>query len=1113
MRYWGLLLSFFSCAVAYTQSTNTNPLFTLADPEQTHITFNNEVKDTEEHNILLYSNYYGGAGVGVGDINNDGLPDLFFAGNLVGDQLYLNKGNMEFEDITQKAGITDNGGWSSGIIFGDVNQDGWVDMYVTRELYDDNPNLRKNKLYINNQDNTFSEQAEAYGVADSQRTRHATFLDYDKDGDLDLFLCNQPPNPGDYSPYYNTELLLEEYSPKLYRLDGSKYTDVTQQAGLLEPGFPNSVVASDLNGDGWTDLYVANDFWVEDWIYLNKGDGTFEEMIHENTRHISFSSMGVDAGDINNDGLLDLMVLDMVAEDNYRLKANMSGMNPNAFWKVVDEGGHYQYMFNTLHLNAGKGYFSDVAQLANVASTDWSWSVLMADLDNDGWKDIHVTNGLMRDIRNTDAEKKFAKYIESSLFEYIQDNPNPSENLTVWDVVDLQKTLEIVPSEKLSNYVFKNNGDLTFTKMMEEWGMQEETFSNGSAYADLDLDGDLDLVINHVNDIASIYENHAMDQLAHHYLRILPIADVDKVHEWGTKIWVSTKDETQFFEITPVRGMYSSSEMHAHFGLGDTKEVEQVKIQWMDGKITYLDHVSADQVLTIRYSEAKFADPEEADHAPTLLQPVEKDAVISYQHQENKFDDYTYQVLLPHKMSTFGPVMSKGDVNADGREDLFVGGAVGQPGILFFQDEKGQFNAHTTEVWEQDKRHEDLGSVFVDIDNDQDLDLYVASGGNEFSPESDAYQDRIYINDGKGNFTKGVDILPEFSISSSRVVPTDIDHDGDWDLLVCGRHKPWSYPEPASSVLLINQGGTFQNMTVEKAPDLLNIGMVNDATWMDYNDDGWDDLVLAGEWMPITILENNEGTLTKVNNIPGLADKLGWFFSVESADIDRDGDMDLIAGNLGKNYKYKATEKEPFEVYYYDFDKNGSKDVVLTYYNFGIKYPLRGRSCSSDQVPMLKEKFETYDLFASSDVYDVYGEQSLENALHYEATDFASAYIENKGNGTFTWNELPVMAQFSSVNDIIVEDFNKDQHLDLLVAGNLYQAEVETARNDAGYGLLMTGDGKGNFSTVTKDESGFFVPHDVKSLIPIAVNNDQLIIAGCNDRPLSIFKLKGDLPE
>lgn len=1085
------------------EASNGDPLFSLLSSEVTGIKFNNRLKDLKEHNIMIYSNFYGGAGVAIGDLNNDGLQDIFFAGNQVGDQLYLNRGNFKFDDVTKKAGIKDNGGWSSGVIFGDVNSDGFLDIYVTRELYDDDPELRRNKLYINQGDATFVEEAERYGVDNDARTRHAAFLDYDKDGDLDLFLCNQPPNPGHYSKFHKADLSLPEYRLYLYANEGGKFVDVSHKAGLAKTGFPNSVTCSDLNGDGWTDLFIANDFWIEDWIFMNNGDGTFTNELYDRSNHISFSSMGVDAGDIDNDGDLDVIVVDMAAEDNYRLKANMSGMNPKAFWKVVDDGGHYQYMFNMLHLNQGDGHFSDIAQLAGVATTDWSWSPLIADFDNDGWKDIYITNGLMRDIRNNDASKKFPKYLESKLFDYIQSHPNPPADISVWDVVDIKKALEIVPSQKLSNYVYMNNGDLTFSKKMDEWGLTQESFSNGSAYADLDNDGDLDLVVNNINDEAFVYRNNAT-QKNHHWIRIQPVADQPKVMVLGTKVKITTGTGAQFFEITSVRGMYSQSEQVAHFGVGGNTVIDTVEVIWPDGHIQKILDVKADQVIKVKYSGAEILPASMANSFTPVFTEITDGFSLHFNHQENDFDDYEKQVLIPQKMSTQGPQISVADVNGDGLEDLFIGGAKGHPGQLYFQQLTAGFTLSSNAVFSDHKQYEDIGSLFFDADQDGDLDLYVVSGGNEYAMNDAHYQDRLYINDGQGGFVYDKTRLPEFFSSGSKVRACDFDDDGDLDLVVAGRHIPWSYPEPASSTLLVNEGGVFSDKTMELAPELKNIGMINDVVWSDYNLDGKKDLILVGEWTPVIILQNTDRGFQR-QTVPGLEDQKGWWFSIEAADMDQDGDEDLLIGNLGKNYKYKATTEEPFEVYYYDFDNNGSKDVVLTYYNFGIQYPLRGRECSSQQVPMIKEKFENYDLFASSDVIEVYGENKLEQALHLEALNFASIYVENLGNGLFKVRELPVQAQISSVNDFVVRDFNQDGHQDILLAGNLFDAEVETTRADGGFGLVMLGDGAGGFKVLSKKESGFFAPYDVKSLNILKYDNKPLILVGCNNAPMRIF--------
>lgn len=1094
-----ILISF-----TYSNKEVNGTLFSVVDPSRSNIHFNNKIKDTKDHNIMIYSNYYGGAGVGLGDINNDGLADLFFAGNLETDKLYLNKGDMVFENITTSAGILDDGGWSSGVIMADINQDGFLDIYVTRELYDDNVAIRKNKLYINNQDNTFTAKEDEYGVGSTERTRHASFLDYDKDGDLDLFLLNQPPNPGDYSKFYGTELLLPEYAPKLLQNQNGKFIDVSVDAGFDKTGFPNSLTASDLNGDGWVDLYIANDFWVPDWYYINNGDGTFTDKILEDTKHISYFSMGVDAADINNDGALDVSIVDMVAEDNYRQKANMSGMNPKAFWKVVNDGGHHQYMFNTLQLNQGDGKFSDIAQLGGLANTDWSWSVLMADLDNDGWKDIHITNGLMRDIRNKDATKKIAKKIETAAFEQIQKDPTV-EIGSIWDIIDIDETLDLVPSQKLKNYTFRNKGDLSFEAVREDWGMDQSTFSNGAAYGDLDNDGDIDLVLNNINDPALIYENHSDQKEDSNYLRVKPITKENGGHVFGCKLWVKSKAGIQFTEITGVRGMYSTSETIAHFGLGEEKTVSELKIRWPDGNEQTLKNIPANQLLEVEYETSDISIKKSSSTTKLFTNITDKDK-LAYKHIENRFDDYKTQVLMPHKMSTSGPVISSADVNGDGLEDIFVGGAIKQTGNLFLQSADGTFNNSMQAAFIGDGRKEDVGSVFFDADGDGDQDLYVVSGGNEYREGADNYQDRLYINNGHGIFSKDTLALPDMKFCGSKVSCTDIDKDGDLDLLVAGHHVTWSYPEPVSSVLLINENGVFKDRTDELAPMLKNIGMVNDLSWFDHDNDGWDDLVIVGEWMPLTILRNNKGVLEQTN-----ADQneltTGWWFSLETADMDGDGDEDIIAGNLGLNYKYKATEEEPFGVYYYDFDGNDSKDVVLTYYNFGIEYPVRGKQCSSEQVPTLNETFETYDLFASSDIAGVYGENDLQSALHYDAYTFASTYFENNGDGTFTSHLLPNIAQTTSINDILINDYNDDSHLDILVAGNLYNAEVETSRADGGYGLLLLGDGNGNFEPMSKMDSGIDIPFNVKSLLEVKTDTKRLVLAGCNNDQLQVLKL------
>ncbi len=1107
IRYFGpsiaiCLLVISGLTLHHEEEEKGEKLFTLLAPKSTGISFNNVIKDERDRNILIYSNYYGGAGVAVIDINNDGLQDLLFAGNIVGDRLYLNKGNLKFEDITTSAGIVDDGGWSSGIAVADVNNDGKLDFYVTRELYDDKPTLRQNKLYINQGNNKFKEVAKAFGVDDDARSRHATFFDYDLDGDQDLFVLNQPPNPGNYSSLKNIDRSQLKFSSKLYQNNGTHFVEVTAKAGLLKTGYPNSVTVRDFNEDGWPDLFIANDFEVADFFYINNGDGTFTDHLKTAMRHISYFSMGVDAGDINNDGKEDLMVVDMVAEDNFRLKANMSGMDPNAFWNVVNNGGHYQYMFNNLHLNQGKNIYSDIAAMAGVSSTDWSWSNLLGDFDNDGWKDIYITNGLLRDIRNSDAAKTLPKKVVKTVTDYYQKNPNePTKN--VLDIINIKDVLANVPSEPIANYAYKNNGDLTFKKVINAWGFENTSFSNGSAYADLDNDGDLDIVVNNVNQNAFVYQNNSNKQSENHFVRIEPVND-QGLPIVGTKISVQTKNSKQFVQVTRTRGMYSTSEPIAHFGLPDDQVIDKIQIEWPDQTTSILRNVKANQHLKVKFSDERKKAAKRPYPKP-LFTTINNATPIDFKHLENPFDDYAKQILLPHKLSQFGPAMAIGDVNGDSLEDVFLGGAAGISGDLYLQQKDHSFVLQPNSPWYKDKSSEDVDAIFIDIDNDSDLDLFVASGGNEFTPGAQQYTDRVYVNDGKGNFTYDPDRVAPYTISSGKIVPNDFDNDGDVDLFVAGKFVPHDYPNPASSILLENVNGYYKNRTAELAPGFSHIGLINDAVWFDYNNDGLTDIALAGDWMPVTIFENKGGKFEKVLKPTGFENMTGWWNSIYKADFDSDGDEDLVVGNLGLNYKYKATKVEPFEVHYDDFDQNGTRDIVLSYYNFGERFPVRGKSCSTQQVPTLETKFPAYNLFADADLDAIYGKNALKKALHLKATHFASTYFENLGDGTFKAKLLPTLAQLSNINDMLIEDFDKDGHLDILAAGNLFVSEIETPRNDAGIGILLQGNGKGDFKTVAAEESGVYAPWDVKHLGKITIGNIPHILMATNNDYLKFF--------
>ena len=1076
-------------------------VFELIDSSYSGINFNNKIEDKKEHNILLYANYYGGAGVGIADFNNDGLQDLYLAGNLVGDKIYRNDGALKFTDLTIGSGITDNGSWSSGVSIADVNQDGLVDIYVSKELYDDNPVLRKNKLYINKGNFKFIEVAKEWGVDVSARTRHAVFFDYNNDGLLDLYLLNQPPNPGSYSSFFGADLTLPEYSLQLFKNTGkNRFVDVTKEAGLYRTGFPNAVVASDFNKDGFTDLYVANDFDAPDFYYVNNGDGTFTYSTEKSLKHTSFYSMGVDSSDINNDGLLDVMVVDMTAEDNFRLKSNMSAMNPSTFWKVVKDGGHFQYMFNTLQINNGDNTFSDVAQFTNTSSTDWSWANLIADFDNDGLKDIYVTNGLLRDIRNTDADKKLGEFVLKIADDYVKKNKSFDYNL--WDILPLDDALKIVPSVKLKNYFYKNYGNLKLKNETKKSGLDQLSFSNGASYADLDNDGDLEIVVNNVNDTAFLYKNNTSELQNNSYLRIF-LKDQNNQTLLGTKADVYSNGSRQFFETTNVRGIYSSSEDVIHFGLGNNDKIDSLLVTWPNGSISKLFDVKTNQNLTLYSSSGKnYNDLKESNELRFFKEDRSK---IKYTHIENIFDDYKKQVLLPHKLSRFGPAIAVGDVNNDNLEDVYIGSASGNLSQLFLQTKEGNFIPSNNQPWNSHRALEDVDAVFFDSDNDGDQDLYVVSGGNEFAPNSSTYLDRLYINNGNGVFTFERELLPSFYKSGSVVKTNDFDGDGDLDLFIGSRMVPWNYPEPASSFLLVNNNGKF-SIYNDPNNSFKDLGLVTDGVWSDYDQDGDMDLFVVGEWMPLTLIKNDKGILKKQKLNDSCDELYGWWYSIETADLNEDGIEDLVLGNLGENYKYKASKEEPFEVFYDDFDKNGIKDIVLAYYNYGIQFPLRGFSCSSQQVPELKNKIKKYDLFASLDVQDVYGQVNLENSLRLQANSFKSTVLINK-KGNFINKPLPYEAQLSSINDFLIEDYNKDGIKDILAIGNLYNAEIETPRNDSSNGILLIGNGDGTFNSKLRRETGFYAPSDAKKIIPLNLNNEEGILVGNNNDLLQYFKV------
>ncbi len=1080
-----------------TSTDKETALFNKVKPETSGIDFTNVLTESDSLNYFTYGYLYMGGGVAAADFNNDGLTDLYFTGNQVPNALYLNKGGLKFENITDQAQVGGDDRWYTGVTIADVNQDGLPDIYCS---VGGKFGTRENQLFINNGDLTFSERAAAYGLAEAGNSVQATFFDYDRDGDLDVYIANYPPTafnaPNSYYMFkqqYPKPLEMD----KLMRNDGDHFTDVTEAAGLKTFGLSLSATIGDLNNDGWPDIYVSNDFSSPDYCYLNNKDGSFSERVKTMTKNTSFYGMGADIADFNNDGLLDIFQADMTAKDNRRSKANMASMNPQLFWSTVNSGFHYQYMQNSLQLNNGNLMdsipdFSNIARLAGVSSTDWSWGPLMADLDNDGWKDLFVSNGTRREINNRD------------FFLNWEAEGRPMDNL-------YERSLQI-PSEPIDNFVFRNSRNLQFEQVNETWGLIHEGFSNGAVYADLDNDGDLEIVINNIDDPACLFENKGN---GNHFTQIKLKGSPENPFGLGARVYVRSGELQQMQELTLSRGFQSAVSPTLHFGLAVQQQIDTLKVVWPDGKIEIQTNLPVDNFLTVNHADA-LPQVDESPETTEKLFGTNSNALsgLEFLHQENYYDDFIKEILLPHRMSTFGPFLDKGDLNGDGMEDLVVGGASGQSTQLYLGTTRG-FMAEEVQAFSANKDQEDMGIAIFDLDGDGKKDLYVASGGNEFEPNSEMLQDRVYLNEGD-SFREITEGIAKFRASASVVVPFDFDKDGDLDVFVGSRVIPGAYPSPASSFLLENRSTpgkpVLVDVTAEKAPMLIGIGLLTQALATDYDGDGWLDLLLAGEWMPLSLLKNESGVFQDFSESVGLADTRSWWFSLGEGDFDGDGDLDYLAGNLGLNYKYKASETETFDVYYDDFDASGTKDIVLSYYNYGEKFPVRGRECSSQQMPAIKKKFEDYASFSTATLADVYTQQALDESLHYEVKSFASVYLENTPDG-FRITKLPVEAQISSINAIEVDDFDQDGKLDAIIAGNLHASEVETPRNDASNGLFLKGDGSGTFTPVEARKSGLYVPGDVKNLLRIKKGGKEYILAGKNNDSLQIVRWERKGPE
>lgn len=1100
----GLLMLTVSCADRSSDESEskqkdepTNQLFQKISSTHSNVTFSNDLQENVEtyDNLFNFDYFYNGAGVGLEDINNDGLLDIFFSGNQVPNRLYLNLGDFKFKDISESAGINEGKVWSNGVTFVDINNDGWQDIYISQG----GPNSRTNRhnlLYINNQDGTFTEEARTYGLADSGISTQSAFFDYDGDGDLDCIVMNENELYGldpisllkaveqsEENQYYN--------SSHFYKNENGNFSDVTKEVGLENPIFGLGLSVSDINLDGYLDIYITSDYYLPDALYLNNGDGTFSDKIKDLTQQISFYGMGIDIADINNDNLQDIFVLDMASSDHIRSKTLMASMNTAKFDYLINNAGfHYQYMYNSLQLNLGNDHYSNIAQLTGTANTDWSWSVLLSDYDNDGFKDIFVTNGYRKYALDNDFQKK------------VYDNKVKYKNNIPTNIK--QQLYDQIPSEKLKNLMYKNNGNLDFNELSNAWGLDDLTFSNGAAQGDLDNDGDLDLVINNLDQEALIYDNQAVETNRGGFLKVIPKG---KLSESFAKVTLKYDDQHQFLETKRGRGYMSSQENTAHFGLGKTTVVDTVSITWANGKTESKYNIKANSTIT--FSETDATDPRQkvvSIDLPYFKRTDPKQFNLDFKHQETNYDDFEKEILLPYKQSTTGPYIAKGDINADGREDIYIGGGSGQPGTLFIQTENG-FVQRIPTAFDNDKLHEDAQSVFFDIDGDNDLDLYVVSGGNEFPEYSSYYTDRIYLNDGFGNFTRqnspNLAIYPK---SGRSVTVIDFDDDGDMDVLVGNRIIPQNYPKHSPSVLYENIDGQLVDVTADIAPQLETFGIINCVITTDFNNDGRADFIAVGEWTSLGFFENQNGKFQNIGETDPVLKSKGWWYSAKETDINNDGKKDYIIGNFGRNLKFSASESKPFKVFANDFDNNGVNDIVLSKKYNETYVPVRGRECSSQQMPFIKEKFSSYTAYANASLTDIYGDK-LEEAYEKEVTEFNSILLVNQGNGKFEKVVLPIEAQLFPTLAISLFDLNNDGFEDCILAGNIYETEVETPRLDGISGLALISNGVDGYIPATFKKTGLFLKGNIKSLETVTFKDKNLLLSGSNNGPLETFLL------